>query len=184
MGNSQGILVDGSDANTIGGTTPADRNLVAANGSENIFLTNNASTNLVVGNFVGLSASGTSTVTSSGDGVLMDAAADNTVGGTAVGSGNVIAGQGGDALQIIGSGGNLVQGNLIGTDPTGAIPLGDGTDDVGISDSSNNLIGGTAPGAGNTLAAGRNGIFLESSMTTAMSSRATSLAPMPPAPPV
>ena len=179
LGNSQGILVDGSDANTIGGTMPADRNLVAANSSENIFLTNNASTNLVVGNFVGLSASGTSTVTSPGNGVVMDDAADNTVGGTALGAGNVIAGQGGDALQIIGSGGNVVQGNLIGTDPTGAIPLGDGTDDVGISGSSNNLIGGTAPGAGNTLAAGRNGIFLDTAADDNVIQGNASLAPMP-----
>ncbi len=160
-GNSQGVLVDGSAANTIGGTTPADRNLVAANGSQNILLTNNASTNLVAGNFVGLTASGTSTLTSPGNGVVMDDAPDNTVGGTALGAGNVIAGQGGDALQIIGPGGNVVQGNLIGTDPTGTIPLRDGTDGLGISNSSNNLIGGTAPVAGNTLAAGRNGIFLD-----------------------
>jgi hypothetical protein len=161
LGNSQGILVDGSTANTIGGTTPADRNLVAANGSQNILLTNNASTNLVAGNFVGLAASATSTITSPGNGVVMDGAPDNTVGGTALGAGNVIAGQGGDALQINGPGGDVVQGNLMGTDPTGAIPLRNGTDGVGISNSSNNLIGGTAPGAGNTLAAGRNGIFLD-----------------------
>jgi titin len=161
-GNSQGILVDGSVANTIGGTAPADRNLVAANFSQNILVTNNASTNLVAGNFVGLTASGTSTLTSPGNGVVMDGAPDNTVGGTALGAGNVIAGQGGDALQISGAGGNVVQGNLIGTDSTGAIALGDGTDGVGISNSSNNLIGGTASGAGNTLAAGRNGIFLDS----------------------
>jgi Bacterial Ig domain len=161
LGNSQGIVVDGSAANTIGGTTPADRNLVAANGSQNILLTNNASNNLVVGNFVGLTASGTSTLTSPANGVVMDNAPDNTVGGTTVGAGNAIAGQGGDAVQIIGPGGDVVQGNLIGTDPTGALPLGDGTDGVGISNSSNNLIGGTAPGAGNILAASRNGIFLD-----------------------
>ena len=161
VGNSQGILVDGSAANTIGDTTPAARNLVAANGSENILLTNNASTNLVAGNFVGLAASGTSAVTSFGNGVVVDNAPDNTLGGTALGAGNVIAGQDGDAVQISGAAGNVVQGNLIGTDPTGTIALGNGTEGVHISDSSNNLIGGTAPGAGNTMAAGQDGIFLD-----------------------
>ena len=99
-------------------------------------------------------------MTSFGNGVVVDNAPDNTRG-TALGAGNVIAGQDGDAVQIIGSAGNVVQGNLIGTDPTGTIALGNRVEAVAISDSSNNLIGGTAPGAGNTMAAGQDGIFLD-----------------------
>ncbi|MEW6212611.1 MAG: HYR domain-containing protein, partial [Acidobacteriota bacterium] len=48
---------------------------------------------------------------------------------------------------------NQVQGNLIGTRIDGLSPLGNGGDGVGIEmGSSNNLVGGTTAGAGNTIA--------------------------------
>ena len=52
----------------------------------------------------------------------------------------------------MGASGNLVQGNLIGTDPTGTIALGTSGPGVDIANgSSNNTIGGTTPGAGNLI---------------------------------
>ena len=46
---------------------------------------------------------------------------------------------------------NLVQGNLIGTDKTGTVALGNG-DGIDIEEANNNTIGGTTAGAGNTIA--------------------------------
>ena len=47
---------------------------------------------------------------------------------------------------------NLVQGNLIGTDKTGTMPVGNGVDGVAVLGqfigASNNTIGGTISGAG------------------------------------
>src|SRR5207249_7570442 len=70
------------------------------------------------------------------------------------GAGNVISGNNtGDGILISGSGatGNVIQGNLIGTDASAnaALPNGQGvTIEQGAS---NNLIGGTTPGAGNII---------------------------------
>ena len=48
---------------------------------------------------------------------------------------------------------NLVEGNLIGTDITGKAPLGNEVNGVIVStDASENTIGGTVTGAGNTIA--------------------------------
>ncbi len=49
--------------------------------------------------------------------------------------------------------GNLVEGNYIGTDVSGTAPLGNEIDGIIFSTSaSNNTIGGTAAGQGNTIA--------------------------------
>ncbi len=85
---------------------------------------------------------------------------DNTIGGTLPGAGNLISGNGRDGIYLDWDGGdifptnNLVQGNLIGTDKTGTVALGNlpPSDGIGIQFANNNTIGGTAPGAGNTIA--------------------------------
>ncbi len=47
---------------------------------------------------------------------------------------------------------NWIVGNLIGTDITGQLPLGNEIDGIEISGSSGNTIGGTAASEGNTIA--------------------------------
>ena len=94
-----------------------------------------------------------------GDGVfLAEGASSNWIGvnpdgGAAVGDeGNVISGNGYDGVQIVdGSNDNVVAGNKIGTDVTGAVALGNASDGVEIDSSSGNTIGGTAAGAANVI---------------------------------
>ncbi len=77
---------------------------------------------------------------------------DNTIGGTAAGAGNVISNNtsdGIDFLDVLASG-NLVQGNFIGTNASGA-DMGNGGRGIYVEDS-NNTIGGTAAGDGNVIA--------------------------------
>src|SRR6185295_14582215 len=57
----------------------------------------------------------------------------------------------GNGILITGSGGNLVQGCFIGTDPTGATDLGNGRDGILILGSPDNIIGGTAPAQRNVI---------------------------------
>ncbi len=114
-----------------------------------------ADDNFVQGNLIGTNSSGTADVGNTLDGViLLDGASGNTVGGTASGAGNVISGNDGDGVGITEflTSGNLVQGNLIGTDITGAVVMPNGGSGVSLSDGAlTNVIGGIAPGAGNVI---------------------------------
>ena len=64
--------------------------------------------------------------------------------------GLVVSGFSGAGIVLDGGGGNLVQGNRVGTDPSGTIaqPDGQGIEVVG---STSNTIGGTAAGAANLI---------------------------------
>ncbi len=158
--NNQGILVNGTSGDTIGGTTPAARNVVSGNTGQDIFLAYGASGNLVEGNFVGLRASGTSTVYNAGNGVIAYYSDGNTVGGTVAGAGNVIGGIAGDGIQFGGSNDCVAEGNFIGTDPTGTIALRNGQG-VGIRyGSSGDTIGGTTPGSGNLISGNSTGVLI------------------------
>ncbi len=120
-----------------------------------------ASGALIVGNYIGIGLDGTSPFGNLGDGILIDAgAAHNTVG-----PGNVLSDNGnaglstGSGLELAGAGtsGNVVVGNLIGTDKSGAIAIGNVSDGIRIdSGASANTIGGTAPASANVIAGGFN----------------------------
>ena len=111
--------------------------------------------NMIEGNFIGTDVTGTPDLGNAGHGVLIYDSPNNTIGGTAPGTGNVIGGNffSGVAISHDGAMGNRVQGNFIGTDVTGTAALGN--DDWGViiaAGASNNTIGGIAREAGNTIA--------------------------------
>ncbi len=145
--------------NTIGGTTPADRDVVSANTFAEVYLLGEgAIRNTVEGDFVGTNAAGTASLSNpgGGDGVDVDNGAfANTIGGTTASARNVLSGNGASGVRIAaaGTGNNVVEGNLIGTDGSGTAEIGNGADGVAISSSAfNNTVGGTTTGAGNTIA--------------------------------
>src|SRR5439155_1202086 len=71
-------------------------------------------------------------------------------------SGTLIGGNRGDGVHLDGTGGgisNAVQGNHIGTDPTGLVALGNQGNGVFVGAGAvNDSVGGTVAGAGNTIA--------------------------------
>jgi titin len=155
--------VVGGNNNTIGGTTAAARNVIDASGSaanrhngvaiSSPDATILASGNVVEGNFIGTDVTGTRALGNSGSGVLLSSLeSGNTIGGTAPGAGNLISGNGIDGVALWpGAGGDVVQGNFIGTDVTGTHPLGNANAGVEIRQAFGNIIGGTVPGAGNLI---------------------------------
>jgi Calx-beta domain/Domain of unknown function (DUF4214) len=144
-----GITSLNSSNDTIGGTTPAARNLVASCGF-GVELTGSGAQ--VQGNFIGTDAGGTSALGNLNNGVLITDAASNTVGGTDAGAGNVISGNSQRGVEITGDGAtaNVVQGNLIGVDAAGSAPLANALSGVVLTGgASGNSVGGAV---GNTIA--------------------------------
>ena len=165
--DDSGVLVDDSNNDTIGGTTAAARNIVSGNDNQNIYLINGSTGNVVEGDWVGLTAAGDATLSTFGAGVSFFSASNNTVGGAASGAGNVISGQTFDGVSIDTANGIVVQGNRIGTDPTGTMALGNGGAGVfvGWGSAADNVIGGSGPGDGNVISGNDgDGVLMNSSI--------------------
>ena len=145
-------LLNGAVGNVIGGSTPAERNVIAGNGFSAIYI-GGSDNNTVSGNYLGVDSTGVNALGNGEAGVWLQDSFDNTIGG--IGAGNVIGGSTWDGVIIAGaaSTGNRIQGNWIGTDVSGAVNLGNSDNGIWITNNAaDNLIGGAAPGAGNTIA--------------------------------
>jgi CSLREA domain-containing protein len=154
------------NANIIGGTTPANRNVIVGGSGANagtILLMGTNGGNFIQGNYIGVSADGTTRLEPPGgtDAIEILVSPNTTIGGTTVGARNVIVG----SLRGIRLGGGglttneLIQGNYIGTNATGTAALG-GAGITTDNSASNTTIGGSAPGAGNVISGGATAIFL------------------------
>jgi titin len=114
----------------------------------------------VQGNFIGTDAAGAHAL--GNDYGVVVTGPSNTIGGTAIGAGNLISGNHNDGVLLNGLSAqrNLVQANFIGTDVRGAFPLFN-QNGVAIVDGSNNEIGGSVAGAGNLISGNaENGILI------------------------
>jgi CSLREA domain-containing protein len=153
LGNTgPGIFINGTSNNTIGGMTPAARNVISGNQFGVEIFDSGAVGNKVQGNYIGTDASGTAALGSSILGVRILIGSNNIIGGTTVGAGNVISGNRTGVLLFVGATGNQVTGNLIGTRADGVSPVGNTMWGVSLISASNNSIGGTSTGAGNVIA--------------------------------
>ncbi len=124
--------------------------------------TQGAHNNVVLGNLVGTDVTGKKAIANA-DGVWITDT-NNTVGGTASGSRNVISANTGAGITLSGAGAGSCQvlGNYIGTDITGTAALGNGS---GVYDAgTNDTIGGTTASARNVISGNKgNGVQLAGS---------------------
>ncbi|MET0623999.1 MAG: CSLREA domain-containing protein [Pyrinomonadaceae bacterium] len=157
-----GVNVAGVASNTVGGPTPAARNLISANAGEGIDITGTGATgNTVAGNYVGTDRNGTADLGNAVNGLRIAAGAQsNTVGGltTTPGTapGNVIGGNASDGVEITGttSSSNTVRGNLIGLNAGGTAVLRNDSNGVFISNAASNIVGGATATARNVITGG------------------------------
>lgn len=125
--------------NTIGGTTPAARNVISGNEPYGVVVGSRATGSLVQGNYIGTNASGTLAVANT-YGVTVTQATGSSVGGDPVlapSARNVISGNRLTGIYlgflnngVAGGTGVDVLGNYIGTDASGDNPLGNSRDGV------------------------------------------------------
>jgi CSLREA domain-containing protein len=132
--NDNGIFVTGDD-NTIGGATPADRNIVVNGLGVGILVQGNGDSilptkNAVLGNYVGVLGNGTTVAGNRDEAIQVIGAQDTVIGGPVPADGNVLAvGTGNDAIWL-GDPGNTngsnttVRHNLINLTADGSASLG------------------------------------------------------------
>jgi len=166
-GNSGIIIVEGADGNRIGGTTPAQRNVISGNYGHGVQIGNavvhaGASNNRIIGNYIGVAPDGETPLGNgyTGVAVFYTTSTNNQIGGTATGERNIIAGNGQHGVGLDqGTSGNLVVGNYIGTNVSGTTELPNAAVGILIHQASNNTVGGTIAAARNIIAAsGRSGV--------------------------
>lgn len=154
--NSYGVTVNDGSSNVIGGTTLGAGNIISGNNKNGIRFLSIGTGNLVQGNTIGLNKDGNALMSNGGDGISLLPG----VGGNIVGPGNIISGSGGSGVWVE-SDNNTIQGNIIGTNPSGNTPFQNSGDGITIKNASNNLIGGSFSGEGNLISANnQNGIHI------------------------
>jgi titin len=158
-----GVTMAGTaSGNLVGGTNAGDGNVISGNMQDGIFLTGGAFGNLIRGNLIGLSAPGTNAVPNNYNGISINGAATNTIGGVTAGARNVISGNANNGIGILllGDTGNAVLGNYIGTDVTGSSAVRNLLAGVRIQGTAN-FIGGATAGSGNVISGnGQQGVWL------------------------
>ncbi len=169
LGNTfDGVVVQSAN-NTIGGTTAAERNVIAGNNRHGVFILGATVTgNKVTANYLGTDATGTADLGNTLDGVVIQDGPNNMIGGTTSGERNVISGNNRFGVIIFGATatGNKVTGNFIGTDTNGTADLGNTLEGVYIQ-SASNTVGGTTAGERNVISGNdRNGVVFDLAAAT------------------
>jgi streptogramin lyase len=151
LGNGDDGLQVRSNNNLIGGSAPAARNISSGNLNRGINLFAGSGTvnnNVVENNYLGVDATGARALGNAAEGIVGYNLASSSILDNVI-SGNASAGV---WFRTATSTGNTVQGNRIGTDATGVLPLGNQGVGVLIDSAGSELIGGTAAGQGNVIA--------------------------------
>ena len=161
LGNSwEGVYINSSAYNMIGGATAGEGNLISGNSRTGLVIYGNLSdSNEVYGNIVGLNQAGNSELGNGVGGILVSSAGVPGPGYTIIGgsgeAANLVSGNNGNGISVSFSGGGLlhsrVVGNLIGTDATGTVAIGNHGIGLDISQAEYCYIGGVTSAEGNVI---------------------------------
>src|SRR5205085_320323 len=155
-------VADGATNVTVGGAAAGSRNVISGNSNVGVNVSDRTTTGVQIqGNYIDtdstgaaslpnasngvllvgahalINAAGAAAVPNGGSGADLPGAVGATVGGTAAGARNVISGNNGDGVSIRSTAGtvasgNIVQGNYIGLDISGAVALPNGNNGITI----------------------------------------------------
>ncbi len=127
---TDGITIDDSARNTIGGSVSGSGNLISGN-EIGVHITGAGSSgNVVWGNLIGTDVSGADPIRNTSDGVLIDAgASNNTIGGTVTADENTIAFNTAHGVLVVSGNGDAILTNSIFSNGLIGIMLSDGAND-------------------------------------------------------
>ena len=145
----------------IGGTEDGAGNLISGNANAAIIGFGPGVQGLrIEGNRIGTDIDGDEIVRN-GSGIVLNDASGITIGGAVPLAGNLIAGNSGNGITIVGGSGHIIQANSIGTNADGNFKLGNGGRGISIENSFGTTIGGSLKFDGNVVAFnGDDGIAL------------------------
>ncbi|TAK12957.1 MAG: right-handed parallel beta-helix repeat-containing protein, partial [Anaerolineae bacterium] len=139
LGNITGVLIDDAPSNSVGGSSATQRNIISGNTNGIVIQNSGAAGNTVYGNYIGVNPGGTLDYGNTADGIRINNAPSNLIGNTG-GSANIISGNNGDGVEILGgASGTQIIGNSIGLD-SGAASRPNGAAGINISNGSNTII--------------------------------------------
>ena len=138
-----GLYLYGTLNTTVGGATPAARNIISGNRNDGLHVEGSTTNLRVVGNIVGLKQDGVTPLPNTSDGVdIGDGSHDAQVGGTAPGERNIIGGNEGDGVEIshdLATRNITIAGNYIGVNALGNAPVGNTGAGITLEDTPNHL---------------------------------------------
>jgi len=175
-----GIHVAGSTGNTL------IDNVISGNGTvggmrrsecdgfgtcDGVDLRDGSTGNVLTGNHIGTDLGDAMALGNGDHGVFISSAPGNTIGGDTTPDRNIISGNGKDGIHIeMTEAANTIEGNYIGTDGTGTMPLGNTLYGINITEALGTIIGGMADippgmpctGVCNVISGnGAGGVFLD-----------------------
>ncbi len=147
-GGAGGVVITGGSQDVVGDAFP---NVISGNAGDGVVL-NGVVNSYVLHDVIGLSASGAAALGNKADGVLVEgASSNNVIAAASAGAGNVISGNALNGVRILAPASvTAIYGNLIGTDGSGAVGLGNGGNGIFIDGATRTNVGG-GPGALNVI---------------------------------
>ncbi|MCA9200002.1 MAG: right-handed parallel beta-helix repeat-containing protein, partial [Planctomycetales bacterium] len=175
IANFIGIDIRSASSNTIGGMVSGARNVISGNTEDGIVIRRTSSVsategtgNKIQGNYIGVGVQGNrpggADLGNGANGVKIVDTRGNIIGGltTVDGAGNpspgtapgnVISdnGQSGISIEGASADANVIQGNILGTDATASVDLGNDLHGIRVAQASGAMIGGTTASARNLV---------------------------------
>ncbi|MBI4311724.1 MAG: CSLREA domain-containing protein [Chloroflexi bacterium] len=163
LGNlGPGVLIERATDNLVEG------NVISGNKNHGVLIRQSAG-NAVLGNLIGLDATGTTALGNESSGVVIVGLSSFNTVGSAGGPSNVISGNGGDGVALLATGpGNILEGNLIGSDVSGTLRVGNKGVGIQVMDAPETVIGGTNPGSGNVISGNYMGVTVVAGLPVLM----------------
>jgi len=162
--NYYGILIQAGIGNQVGGSVSGAGNLISGNEETGIYVEYvNPPGITIAGNKIGTNLGGTASLSNS-NGIELVGGGGHLIGGTGTLAGNLISGNTNVGIRINTSSVNRFQGNTIGADSSGSVPISNQTGIFIGFGACNNMVGGSSAGMGNLISGNTNdGVFIQNS---------------------